>query len=71
MAVFIEIHTIDGARRVNIDHIVYYAQNGNQDNDKYPGYILCDRAMMHELRTTESYEEIYKKIYEAQTGCAL
>jgi hypothetical protein len=71
MAVFIEVHTIDGARRVNIDHIVYYAPNTDQDNDKYPGYVLCDRAMMHGLHTAESYREIYKMIYEAQTGCKL
>lgn len=71
MATFIEVHTNTGARYINIDHIIYVKPNINIDKEQYPGYILCDLPMMDGLRTEESYEQIYRKIYEAQTGCRL
>lgn len=71
MATFIEVHTSTGAWEINIDHIVNFGANLNTDKGQYPGYILCDKAMMGWLKTEETYEQIGRKVYEAQTGCRL
>ena len=71
MATFIEVHTANGPRKINIDHIVYFGANINTDKEQYPGYILCDKAMMDGIRTKETYEKIERKVFEAQTGCRL